>query len=159
MWWHPVLSLTNLMMLVFSPLLAPARIFHEIYQRLTQTNDDVIKVRIINDHRVKRSCEMFKIKTAWWKYCFQELKEFMEKYQPHPVDVLQARDDFHDIEKNYDHWSWWLCMSRVAEVGKLSASAKNAFNSFVRRIFVNSRQKTLFFLIYYQNCNKKVVFT
>ena len=34
---------------------------------------------------------------------FQELKEFMEKYQPHPVDVLQARDDFHDIEKNSDH--------------------------------------------------------
>ena len=26
----------------------------------------------------------------------------MEKYQPHPVDVLQARDDFHDIEKKYD---------------------------------------------------------
>ena len=40
------------MMLVFSPLLAPARIFHEIYQRLTQTNDDVIKVRIINDYGV-----------------------------------------------------------------------------------------------------------
>ena len=40
------------MMLVFSPLLAPARIFHEIYQRLTQTNDDVIKVRIINDQGV-----------------------------------------------------------------------------------------------------------
>ena len=52
-----------------------------------------------------------------------------------------------------------LDLARVAEVGKLSASAKNAFNSFVRRIFVNSRQKTLFFLIYYQNCNKKVVFT
>ena len=30
----------------------------------------------------------------------------------------------------------------MAEVGKLSASAKNAFNSFV---FANSRQKTLFF--------------
>jgi len=56
-----VASLTNLLMLVFSPLLAPARIFHEIYQRLTQTNDDSIK----------------------------ELKDFMEKYQPHPVDVLQ----------------------------------------------------------------------
>ena len=41
----------------------------------------------------KRSWEMFKTKTAWWKYCFQELKEFMEKYQPHPVDVLQARDE------------------------------------------------------------------
>jgi len=56
-----VASLTNLMMLVSSPLLAPARIFHEIYQRLTQTNDDSIK----------------------------ELKDFMEKYQPHPVDILQ----------------------------------------------------------------------
>ena len=48
--------------------------------------------------------------------------------------------------------------TRVAEVGKLSASAKNAFNSFVGRVFSNSRQKTLFFA-YYQNCNKKVVFT
>jgi len=56
-----VASLTNLMMLVFSPLLAPARIFHDIYQRLTQSNDDVIK----------------------------ELKNFMERYQPHPVDILQ----------------------------------------------------------------------
>ena len=36
-----------------------------------------------------------------------------------------------------------LC--RVAEVGRLSASAKNAFNSFVGRVFANSRQKTLFF--------------
>ena len=48
--------------------------------------------------------------------------------------------------------------SRVAEVGRLSASAKNAFNSFVGRVFANSRQKTLF-SAYYQNCNKKVVFT
>ena len=37
--------------------------------------------------------------------------------------------------------------SRVAEVGKLSASAKNAFNSFVGRVFANSRQKTLFFRV------------
>ena len=36
---------------------------------------------------------------------------------------------------------------RVAEVGKLSASAKNAFNSFVGRAFANSRQKTLFFRV------------
>ena len=37
--------------------------------------------------------------------------------------------------------------SRVAGVGKLSASAKNAFNSFVGRVFANSRQKTLFFRV------------
>ena len=37
--------------------------------------------------------------------------------------------------------------TRVAEVGKLSASAKNAFNSFVGRVFANSRQKTLFFRV------------
>ena len=36
---------------------------------------------------------------------------------------------------------------RVAGVGKLSASAKNAFNSFVGRVFANSRQKTLFFRV------------
>ena len=36
---------------------------------------------------------------------------------------------------------------RVAEVGRLSAIAKNAFNSFVGRIFANSRQKTLFFRV------------
>ena len=35
--------------------------------------------------------------------------------------------------------------NRVAEVGRLSASAKKAFNSFVGRVFANSRQKTLFF--------------
>ena len=42
-----------------------------------------------------------------------------------------------------------ICMheTRVAEVGKLSASAKNALNSFVGRIFANSRQKTLFFRV------------
>ena len=37
---------------------------------------------------------------------------------------------------------------RVAEVGKLSASAKKAFNSFVGRVFANSRQKTLFFRVF-----------
>ena len=37
--------------------------------------------------------------------------------------------------------------SRVAEVSKLSASAKNALNSFVGRIFANLRQKTLFFRV------------
>ena len=26
----------------------------------------------------------------------QELRSFMEKYQPHPVDILQARHDYHD---------------------------------------------------------------
>ena len=49
-------------------------------------------------------------------------------------------------------------MLRVAEVGRLSSNAINAFNSFVGRVFANSRQKTLF-SAYYQNCNKKVVFT
>ena len=38
-----------------------------------------------------------------------------------------------------------MMMYRVAEVGRLSASAKNAFNSFVGRVFANSRQKMLFF--------------
>ena len=38
-----------------------------------------------------------------------------------------------------------LDLARVAEVGKLSASAKNAFNSFLGRTFGNSRQKTMFF--------------
>ena len=42
----------------------------------------------------------------------------------------------------YDHL---LC--RVAEVGRLSASAKNAFNSFVGHVFPNSRQKTSFFRV------------
>ena len=51
-----------------------------------------------------------------------------------------------------------LDCDRVAEVGKLLASAKNAFNSFVGRVFANSRQKTFFFA-YYQNCNKLVVLT
>jgi len=65
-----VANLTNLLMLVFSSLMAPARIFHEIYQRLTQTNDDVIK----------------------------ELKEFMGKYAPYPVDVLQEElRDYEDL--------------------------------------------------------------
>ena len=40
-----------------------------------------------------------------------------------------------------------LVSDRVAEVGKLSASAKNAFNSFVGRVFANLRQKTLFFRV------------
>ena len=40
-----------------------------------------------------------------------------------------------------------LFENRVAVVGKLSASAKNAFNSFVGRVFANSRQKTLFFRV------------
>ena len=45
-------------------------------------------------------------------------------------------------------------MLRVAEVGRLSANAKNAFNSFVGRVFANSQQKRSFFA-YYQNRNKK----
>ena len=36
---------------------------------------------------------------------------------------------------------------RVAEVGRLLANAKNALNSFVGRVFANSRQKTLFFRV------------
>ena len=35
-------------------------------------------------------------------------------------------------------------LGRVAEVGRLSANAKNAFNSFVSRVFANWRQKVLF---------------
>ena len=37
--------------------------------------------------------------------------------------------------------------NRVAEVCKLSANAKNAFNSFVGRVFANSRQKMSFFRV------------
>ena len=48
---------------------------------------------------------------------------------------------------------------RVAEVGRLSAIAKNAFNSFVGRVFANSRQKTLFFSRNTKIATKKVVFT
>ena len=44
---------------------------------------------------------------------------------------------------------------RVAEVGRLSANAKNAFNSFVGCVFASLRQKTLF-LPNYQNCNKSL---
>ena len=36
------------------------------------------------------------------------------------------------------------CYIRVAEVGRLSANAKNAFNSFVGCVFANSRQKGSF---------------
>ena len=50
--------------------------------------------------------------------------------------------------------TWETPGSRVAGVGKLSASAKNAFNSFVGRVFANSRPKRCFFA-YYQNCNKR----
>ena len=42
----------------------------------------------------------------------------------------------------------------VVEVGRVSANAKNAFNSFVGRIFANLRQKRRFFT-YYQSLNKK----
>ena len=34
---------------------------------------------------------------------------------------------------------------RVAEVGTLSAKAKNAINSFVKRVFASLQQKTLFY--------------
>ena len=46
-----------------------------------------------------------------------------------------------------DEWNTLTLSLRVAEVGNLSASAKNAFNSFVGRVFANSRQKTLFFRV------------
>ena len=39
---------------------------------------------------------------------------------------------------------WKLLCGRVAEVGRLSANAKNAFNSFVGCVFANLQQKTLF---------------
>ena len=47
---------------------------------------------------------------------------------------------------------------RVAEVGRLSANTKNAFNSFVGRIFANSRQKTFFFASITKIATKQVIF-
>ena len=46
-----------------------------------------------------------------------------------------------------NHEKYVQTKTRVAEVGKLSASAKNAFNSFVGRVVAYSRQKTLFFRV------------
>ena len=40
-----------------------------------------------------------------------------------------------------------LDLARVAEVGKLSASAKNAFNSFVGRVLPKLQQKGSFYLV------------
>ena len=67
------------------------------------------------------------------------------------VGVLKFVTHIH----SYQFWPFYLFRKnqeqilggRVAEVGKLSASAKNAFNSFVGRVFANSRQKTLFFRV------------
>ena len=39
----------------------------------------------------------------------------------------------------------YLLLGRVAEVGRLSANAKNAFNSFVGCVFANLRQKNIVF--------------
>ena len=44
---------------------------------------------------------------------------------------------------------------RVAEVGRLSAKAKNAINSSVERVFANSRQKKRRFIA----LNQKLLYT
>ena len=40
-----------------------------------------------------------------------------------------------------------MACDRVAEVGRLSANAKNTFCSFVEHVFANSREKTLFLCV------------
>ena len=75
--------------------------------------------------------------------------------------------DYHDhhYHKYHDHHitspSFWciilvsdLLLVKVAEVGRLSANAKNAFNSFVKCIIANLQQKRCF-CVYYQNWIKK----
>ena len=47
-----------------------------------------------------------------------------------------------------------LCHKPLAEVGRLSVSAKNVFNSLASRVIAYLRQKRCFG-IYYQNRNKK----
>ena len=46
----------------------------------------------------------------------------------------------------------------VAEVGRLLANAKNAFNSFVRRVVATLRQQTFFFALRAKIATKNIVF-
>ena len=60
--------------------------------------------------------------------------------KPKPVEVTKIH--IHPGWDRSDPLNNITAGHRVAEVGRLSASAKNAFNSFVGRVFANSRQKT-----------------
>ena len=137
-------------------------------------HDDIVISLVVDPvmgfQRRKLSSESFPAPTIHEKTILVNIVESIRKGE----DVARALDELLSCEftKTFtahmdeaglrEHLKKYLIgftdEGRVAEVGKLSASAKNAFNSFVGRVFVNSRQKTLFFA-YYKNCNKKVVFT
>ena len=70
------------------------------------------------------------------------------------IAISMAWRDFRMQRRRYD-----LPSCRVAEVGRLLASAKNAFNSFVGRVFANSRQKNVVFSRNTKIATKMVVFT
>ena len=96
---------------------------------------------IQDDDSVSGSCG-----ETWWygRQCFT--------YQaPWPwIDIIYQ-------EFQWKNFIWDGGSGRVTEVGRLSANAKNAFNSFVGRLFA-IRDKKRCFCIYYPICNKKLIF-
>ena len=98
-------------------------------------------IEIQEDHFVSGSCG-----ETWWygRQCFT--------YQaPWPwIDIIYQ-------ELQWKNFIWDCGSGRVTEVGRLSANAKNAFNSFVGRLFA-IRDKKRCFCTYYPNCNKKLIF-
>ena len=89
-------------MLAFSSLMAPARIFHEIYQRLTQTNDDVIKV-ISRSQREKPNILSRSWKSSWgstrhiqWTFFRQD--PFSSKNNVNNVLLLYPQEELRDYE-------------------------------------------------------------
>ena len=89
------------------------------------------------------------------------------KHLRNKIYVLLSYDNAIDLVDGvalYEIEEWGMILHsivlyRVAEVGRLSASAKNTFNSFVGRVFANSRQKMSFFSCNTKITTKMVVFT
>ena len=70
------------------------------------------------------------------------------KVQGSKYDKSQKAALIQIVKQQFSKYLWWHSnFNALAEVGRLSANAKNAFNSFVRRCFCS----------YYQNRKKKRV--
>ena len=106
-------------------------------------------IRTFKAKHLLRPSQYCRRQVHWWAPLGNRAGAF---YIPSPGS---GHELLHSLGPDVDedgYWIWYFTWNimmmmriRVAGVGKLSASAKNAFNSFVGRVFANSRQKTSFF--------------
>ena len=92
------------------------------------------KINFLSKNMIRRDYEIGE--TRFCSLCLRLVAKAVNQPHREPVEKLHSC-----------YVKVGLHCTRVAEVGRLSASAKNAFNSFVGRVFANSRQKMSFFRV------------